>query len=499
VSISDTPITDIPATEAPVTGVPTDTDTPVTDIPSIEAPVTNDPLPEVKHKFNPKNPKLLRLLLFGLAIAAGIFAWRWFTPKESTDLLKIGGRIEADETDIGAKTGGRILSIAVREGDLVKTGQLVAEITDDEIPQQLQAAKAQVAAAQQEEVQAKVDIQVADSRIREAKANLQQSKGDTKGRMDQAQSNIAIAQGKVSQAQAEFAQAQAQVNSAIAQVTQVQAQKRQSQAALVLAAKNRDRYKKLRAQGVINQQQYDQAKATADEAQAAVDTAQASIENASASVKTAQALQTARQSAVRAAQDQVTANRGGLTQTKATELNPEIKGSQLTAFTQQRQQALARLAAAQAKVKNTQAAQSQIQKRLDSLKITSPIDGIVQSRPVEPGSVVATGKTILTLINPQAIYLRGYIPEGEIGKIHTGMTAKVFLDSSPKAPLQATIASIDSKAAFTPENIYFKSDRVRQVFGVRLAIVQTDKILAKPGMPADAEIFLKQAGASDSK
>lgn len=450
------------------------------------------PLPEVKRKFD---PKLLQLLLLGITIAAGVFAWHWFTPKESTDLLKISGRIEADETDIGAKTGGKIVSISVHEGDLVKSGQLVSEITDDEIPQQLQAAIAQVAVAQQEEIQAKIDIQVADSRIREAQVNLKQSKGDTKGRMDQAESNIAVAQGKVAQAQAEVAQAQAQVNSAIAQVTQAQAQKRQAQAALVLAAKNRDRYKSLLSQGVINQQQYDQAKATADEAQAALDTNQASIDNTSANVKTAQALQFARQSAVRAAQDQVSANQGGLTQTKATELNPEIKNNQLTAFLQQRQQVFARLAAAQAKVKNTRATQSQIQKRLDSLQIVSPINGIVQSRPVEPGAVVASGKTILTLINPQSIYLRGYIPEGEIGKIHVGMTAQVFLDSSPKAPLKATIASIDSKAAFTPENIYFKSDRVRQVFGVRLAIVQTDKILAKPGMPADAEISLKQTGS----
>ena len=439
-----------------------------------------------KHrKFNP------RLLIPIALIAAGFLAWRWFSPQESGDILKISGRVEADETDIGAKTGGRIVSIAVHEGDMVKVGQIVAEVSDEEIPQQLQGAMAQVASAQQEVLQVQADVQVAESRIQEAEANLKQSRGDTRGRMAQAESNVAVAEGKVAQATAEVAQADAQVNQAQAQVAQAQAQKRQAQATLNLAVKTRDRYTALLSQGAINQQQFDQAQSNVEAAQATVDTAQASIENAIASIATAQAFRDAKKSAVSAAQDQVAANQGGVTQTQATELNPEIRSSQLDALVQQKQQAIARLAAAQSKVKNAQAAQSQIQKRIDSLKIKSPIDGIVQARPIEPGAVVATGKTLLTLINPKAIYLRGYIPEGEIGKIHTGMTANVFLDSNPKTPLTATIASIDSKASFTPENIYFKSDRVRQVFGVRLVIEQTDKILAKPGMPADAEISLK--------
>ena len=438
-----------------------------------------------RRKFNPK------LLIPIVLIALGFVAWRWFTPQESGDILKISGRVEADETDIGAKTGGRIVSIAVHEGDVVKAGQIVAEVSDEEIPQQLQGAIAQVASARQEVLQAQADVQVADSRIQEAEANLKQSKGDTRGRVAQAQSNVAVAKGKVAQAKAEVAQADAQVNQAQAQVSQAQAQKRQAQATLNLAIKTRDRYTSLLAEGAINQQQFDQAQSNVEAAQALVDTAQASIENAIASITTAQALGDAKKSAVSAAQDQVAANQGGVTQTQSTELNPEIRSSQLDALIQQKQQAIARLSAAQSKVKNAQAAQSQIQKRIDSLKIKSPIDGIVQARPIEPGAVVATGKTLLTLINPKAIYLRGFIPEGDIGKIHTGMTAKVFLDSSPKTPLTATITSIDSNASFTPENIYFKNDRVRQVFGVRLAIEQTDKILAKPGMPADAEISLK--------
>jgi HlyD family secretion protein len=62
---------------------------------------------------------------------------------------------------------------------------------------------------------------------------------------------------------------------------------------------------------------------------------------------------------------------------------------------------MSKLAAAQAKVKNAQAARDQIQSRLDSLQVKSPIDGIVESRPLEPGAVVATGRTLLTIIDPE--------------------------------------------------------------------------------------------------
>jgi HlyD family secretion protein len=86
------------------------------------------------------------------------------------------------------------------------------------------------------------------------------------------------------------------------------------------------------------------------------------------------------------------------------------------------------------------------------------------------------------------VYLRGFIPEGDIGRVRVGQPAKVFLDSDPKRPLAAKVAEIDAQASFTPENIYFQRDRVRQVVGVKLAIT-TPAGYAKPGMPADAELL----------
>jgi HlyD family secretion protein len=88
--------------------------------------------------------------------------------------------------------------------------------------------------------------------------------------------------------------------------------------------------------------------------------------------------------------------------------------------------------------------------------------------------------------------MRGFIPEGDIGKIRVGQSALIFLDADRdrQNPLKATVTAIDAKASFTPENVYFKRDRTQQVFGVKLAI-DDSKGFAKVGMPVDAEIELK--------
>lgn len=422
---------------------------------SISAP--DVPAVREKRKFNPR-------ILLGVAAVAAIayLGWRQFVPPAVPTMLRVSGRIEADETDIGAKTGGRVTQILVREGDTVKAGQVVAVIEDEEVNQQLQAAIAQVNAARQDEAQARLDVSVAASRIQESQANLAQSKADSQGRVSQAESTVAASQAQADQARAQVTQAQAEVRRAASQ--------------LKLARIDRDRYAELVAQGAINRQQFDQAQTNADTAQANLDTARATLVAQGAAVKTADR--------------QLQAARGGLTQTRSTSLNPEIRSSQLTAYQQQKEQSSARLAAAQAKVQAAIANQQQLQNRLDSFKVKSPIDGTVQDRPLEPGAVVTSGKTLLTVINPNAVYLRAYVPEGDIGKIYPGKSARVLLDSNPQQSLPAKVSAIDPKASFTPENIYFQKDRVRQVFGVKLAIEQAQGY-AKPGMPADAEIDLK--------
>lgn len=383
------------------------------------------------------------LLLLG-AIAVGL---RYWLTRPNDSAIELSGRIEGYETDLGAKVGGRIAEITVREGEAVQAGQAIARLDDAELQAQLQAARARVAAAQQQVNQAQLQIAVVESQMQEAELALQQSQGDAAGRVSQSEASVAAAQ---------------------AQLAEAQARVKEAESALALARSDRDRFATLVAQGAVSQQQFDQVQTQFESAQDTL---------------------TARQAAVAAAQQQVSAAQGALTQAQTSELNPAIRAAQLNRLETQREQAQAQLTAAQAELKQAQAAQAEIEARLADLVITSPLDGIVLTRTTEPGEVIAPGTTVLTLVNLEDVYLRGYIPEGEVGAVQVGQSAQVFLDSAPDQPLAATVAAVDTQASFTPENIYFKEDRVTQVFGLKLSIDNPDG-LAKPGMPADGEILL---------
>ena len=380
-----------------------------------------------------------------LVIGAAGFATWYFTSRPQTGPLELSGRIEGYETDVGAKVAGRVNFVAVREGDQVKQGQVIVRLDDDEIQAQLQGAIARVTAAQQQQRQAQLQLDVVNSQIQEAQLNLQQSQGDTQGRIYQAQSNVAAAEAQLNQAEAQLNQAKSE---------------------LKLATVDRDRFAQLVRDGAVPRQQFDQA--------------QANFETAQATVRS-------REAVVEASRKQVSAAQGGLVQAQTTSLNPDIRTAQLSGFRKQLAQAQAQLDAAQAEVKSAQAARQQISAQIAYLNVVSPIDGVVTARSVEPGTVVSSGKSLLTLINLNSVYMRGYIPEGNLGKVRVGQQARVFLDSAPDQALGAQVAAVDSQASFTPENVYFRDDRVKQVFGIRLSI-NNPRGFAKPGMPADAEI-----------
>lgn len=404
-------------------------------------------LPQVPESSKATRKPNFRLIVSLLVAGAGLATW-YVLSRPQSEGLQLSGRIEGYPTDVGAKVGGRINYVAVREGDAVRRSQVIVRINDAEIQAQLRGATARLSSTQQQEQQAQMQIEVAQSQIQEAQLNLQQSAGDSQGRVFQAQANVAAAEAQLNQAQAQLNQAKAE---------------------LELAHMNRDRYAQLVEESVITKQSFDQAQTT---------------------FKTAQATLGSRKAAVLVAQRQVSANQGALVLAKTTSFNPGIRHTQLDALRRQLSITRSKLAAAQSDVKNAQAAKQEILAQIDYLNVVSPINGVVLTRSVEPGEVVSTGQYLLTVIDPKTIYLRGFVPEGQIGKVRVGQRAKVFLDSAPNKVLSAHVTAIDTEASFTPENIYFRKDRVTQVFGVRLSLNNPDGF-AKPGMPADAEILTK--------
>src|SRR5262249_22529378 len=103
---------------------------------------------------------------------------------------------------------------------------------------------------------------------------------------------------------------------------------------------------------------------------------------------------------------------------------------------------------------------------------------------------VAPGTSIVTMVDLGKVYLRGFVPEGEIARVKLNQPARIYLDSDPKHPIDAVVSRVDPEASFTPENTYFRDDRVKQVVGIKL-LIKTPPGAAKPGMPADGEILIE--------
>jgi HlyD family secretion protein len=145
------------------------------------------------------------------------------------------------------------------------------------------------------------------------------------------------------------------------------------------------------------------------------------------------------------------------------------------------------IASAQADVEADRGALRKIEADLTDLTIRAPITGTILTRSAEPGKLIQPGQTILTMVDLKKLYLRGFVPEGAIGKVKVGQQAQVYLDSNPKQGIAAEVIRVDPEAMFTPENTYFQEDRVKQVLGLKLGL-RGAYGYAKPGMPADARI-----------
>jgi len=414
---------------------------------------TTEPQPtEAPQPPEPKAPsrRWIWILVGSVAIAGvGVGIWYAFLRPPNTHLISFSGRIEGYETDVSTKGSGRVEVVTVREGATVTKGQLLIRLDDDAIQSELAAARSQVEAAKQRQAAARLQISVLESQVADAQLNLQQSEGDTTGKVAEAAALIATAQAALQQEQARVQEAQALL--------------RQAQV-------DRDRFVHLANLGAETQQRADLAQTVLNTAQAALQSRFAAVEVARRAIAIAQ---------------------GKATQAQTTALNPDRQATNVSRLQTQVGQARVALLGAQADVKTAEANRQLIQSRLHDLTVNSPIDGVVTIRSVEPGTVVLPSRPLLRIVDLNQVYLRGFIPGGQIAQIRVGQATRVYLDDDPdhQKPLKAMVTAIDAKASFTPENVYFQNDRVEQVFGVRLSLDQPGGF-AKPGMPADAEILL---------
>jgi HlyD family secretion protein len=281
---------------------------------------------------------------------------------------------------------------------------------------------------------ARHQITVLQEQLRQSEFGVEQARADAQGRVDEAEARLATAEAQLAQAEATHEQARW----------------------------DREALARLYQRELIAEQDARRAENT-EAAQAAV---------------------------VVAARRQVEAARGALIAARANLVNPAIRSSQVAAVQGQILQADADLAASQAEAERARAQLEEARANRQDLQVLAPFAGTVATRTAEPGEVVTAGTPIVTLVDLAQVYLRAFVPGGDIGRVRLGQAARVYLDSAPTTPIDAVVSRVDPEASFTPENTYFREERVKQVVGVKLTL-RGAVGFAKPGMPADGEILVE--------
>lgn len=142
---------------------------------------------------------------------------------------------------------------------------------------------------------------------------------------------------------------------------------------------------------------------------------------------------------------------------------------------------------ARARVDASAAGVSLAETRLGQATLTAPMAGLVLAKHAEPGEMLAAGTPVVTIARMDEVWLRGYIPESELGRVAIGQSARVTADAWPGRNLEGRVSFISSEAEFTPKNVQTEKERVKLVYRIKITLPNPKGEL-KPGMPVDATI-----------
>jgi HlyD family secretion protein len=114
--------------------------------------------------------------------------------------------------------------------------------------------------------------------------------------------------------------------------------------------------------------------------------------------------------------------------------------------------------------------------RLRNTEIKAPIDGIVDVRAARAGEYVTPGQPIVTLINPDDLWVRVDIEETYIDRARLGDTFTVRLPSGVERI--GTVFYRSADASFATQRDVSRTKRDIKTFEVRLRVDNTDRRLA---------------------
>ena len=328
------------------------------------------------------------LILLTLVAGAGDY---WYRSSRPVPLV-LTGIVTTNDVVVSPQIAGRITQLLVKEGDTVKANQRLAVLDPGEL--------------QQEAAFYTASAEGASSQVQESAAALRFQERQVGDQISQAEANLAAAESQRMAAQAELDNARLSF----------------------------DRADTMLKEGVVSQEQLDQASTAYQVAQSKI----ASLEKQIDAQRSAVAL-------ARTNADQVSIRRS------------QLQGTQ-------KQQAAAAAQRAKAGV------------RLAYAELHAPIDGIIDVVAARVGEVVTPGQPVVTLINPDDLWVRANVEETYIDRVRIGDKLTVRLPSGEER--QGTVFYRGVEAAFATQRDVSRTKRDIKTFEIRIRVDNSDRRLA---------------------
>jgi HlyD family secretion protein len=164
---------------------------------------------------------------------------------------------------------------------------------------------------------------------------------------------------------------------------------------------------------------------------------------------------------------------------KVAQLQADLKTAQLGSRRDQ-------VAAAEANVRALEAVQAEAQWNLSQKRQVAPQAGLVFDTLYREGEWVAAGRPVVSLLPPENIKVRAFVPEPRIATVRVGAAVRVTVDGVGE-PLAGRVSFISPQAEYTPPVIYSRESRAKLVFMIEIVFEPAVAATLHPGQPVDVE------------
>ncbi len=213
----------------------------------------------------------------------------------------------------------------------------------------------------------------------------------------------------------------------------------------------------------------EQAEANLADAQSTVERTQVDLDRAESLIKngavTAQTLDQ-RRSDFRSATARVAAMQAALAQARA----PMGRHSEIEAQ--------------RAAVDAAKAALEMTDWRLSQRRVTAPVAARVADVLARPGETMAAGAPVVSLLPPGNIFVRFFVPEADLARMHRGDSVRLACDGC-RADIRAVISFVSPQAEYTPPVIYSEESRAKLVYLIEARPPPDKAALLNPGQPVE--------------